>query len=100
MFLFLQAVAALGCVFATSPIVLSVLRFVTGFTLASCILSQYTFLIELVGPSKRTLAAVLSAKLWLPAAALDTTLAYLLGYWKYTVIAGSVSGFLLLPIYK
>ncbi|XP_020914661.1 organic cation transporter protein-like [Exaiptasia diaphana] len=97
--LFLMAAFSLCGAFVNSPIAVIIVRFCVGNGIASTMVSHYALSIELVGPTKRTFAGVATGLFWNVGGAIDVTIAYLLPYWRHTVIAGSIPGFLFLPFY-
>ena len=91
---------SLGSAFANSVIALCILRFCVGFSQIAAMVSHYALLVELVGPDKRTFAAMATTLLWKLGGAVVVIFAYIFPYWRHMVIAGSIPGFLFLPFYK
>ncbi|XP_020914882.1 organic cation transporter protein [Exaiptasia diaphana] len=78
----------------------SFLRFFMGFSVAGIMLSQYVYILELVGPSKRTMAGKLTDFGWVVGACYTVMLAYFIRDWRILLIVASLSAAVLLFTFK
>ena len=78
----------------------AIFRFGTGFAVAGAMLTQYVYVLELVGPSKRTMAGKVTDFGWVLGACVTVMLAYLIRTWRLLLLVGSLPGLLFLLAYK
>lgn len=68
------------------------LRFFVGFSLAGCMLTQFVYIVETVGPNKRTHAGKAHGSFWKFGAWGVVLLAYFVRDWRFHVLFGSLTG--------
>ncbi|KAK3752717.1 hypothetical protein QZH41_018692 [Actinostola sp. cb2023] len=78
----------------------ALLRFGAGFSLVGVMVTQYVYVLELVGPSKRTMAGKVTDFGWVLGACFTVMLAYLIREWRLLLLVGSVPGALFLFSFK
>ncbi|XP_031557646.1 organic cation transporter-like protein [Actinia tenebrosa] len=81
-----------GSSFANSIPLLIFLRFFVGFSLAGCMLTQFVYIVEMVGPNKRTHAGKAQGSFWKFGAWAVVLLAYFVRDWRLHILIGSLSG--------
>ncbi|KAJ7388480.1 hypothetical protein OS493_037390 [Desmophyllum pertusum] len=77
-----------------------VLRFMVGFSVVGVYLSQYIFVMELVGPSKRTAAGNLAGLFHNSFQASAVLISYFLRDWRMLILAFTVPAVLLFPFWR
>lgn len=82
-----QVVVGVASSFADCLSLLGLLRFFTGFFLASFMLSAYVYAIELLGPSRRAMGGQINHVFWSPGYCVTALWAYFIRDWRYLVIA-------------
>lgn len=76
------------------------LRFGSGFSIAGVMLTQYVYVMELVGPSKRTQSGKVTDFGWVLGACFTAMLGYLIREWRVLLLVGSAPGLLFLLTFK
>jgi hypothetical protein len=89
-FFFSKVVFAVGTYFADCPSLLALLRLGVGFYLVSMLLCQYVYIMEIVGPSRRTFAAKVQDFFWDIGDVACFTLAYLIRDWRLLTLVSTL----------
>lgn len=76
------------------------LRFVVGFSLTGVMLTQYIYVMELIGPTKRTLAGNLEFLFFNGFQPLFVGIAYFVRDWRHLILISTLPAVLLFPFWK
>ena len=68
------------------------LRFFVGLFLAGCMLTQFVYIVELVGPNKRTHAGKAQGLFWKFGSWAAVLIAYFFRDWRKNIMVGSLTG--------
>ena len=98
-FLF-QLVTGFGSAFVHSIPLFAVLRFMVGFGLTGVMLSQYIYLLELVGPNTRTAAGNMTYFYYNGFQMLFVLIAYFERDWRNLMMIVTLPAVLLFPFWK
>ena len=89
LFVFLQTVFSLGSAFVHSVILFAFLRAVTAACLVGFFVSHYVYILELVGPSYRTLACKFTGFFWVGGHLVMALVSYFIRYWRHLLLVAS-----------
>ncbi|XP_078357827.1 organic cation transporter protein-like [Oculina patagonica] len=95
-----MVIAGIASAFVHSIPLFAVLRFILGFSLTGVMLSQYIYVMELVGPSKRTAAGNLEFLFHNGFQPTFVLIAYFLREWRWLILTTIVPAVLLFPFWK
>jgi len=95
-----QLVSGFTSAFVYSIPLLAVLRFVVGFGLTGVMLSQYIYLLELVGPNTRTAAGNMTYFYYNGFQMLCVLIAYFERDWRNLIMIVTLPAVLLFPFWK
>ncbi|XP_032229103.1 organic cation transporter protein [Nematostella vectensis] len=82
----IMTILSFGTFFADCPSLLALLRFGVGFALASVMVCQYVYVIELVGPKARTMSGKVQDFFWDLGDILSFTCAYFIREWRMLIL--------------
>lgn len=97
---FLQLLTGFGSAFVHSIPLFAVLRFMVGFGLTGVMLAHYIYVMELVGPSKRTAVANMGLFLVSGFQMLFILIAYFERDWRNLLMIVTLPAVLLFPFWK
>lgn len=100
MYVFLQLVTGFGSAFVHSISLFAVLRFMVGFGLTGVMLPHFIYVMELVGPSKRTAVANMGLFLVAGFQMLFLLIAYFERDWRNLTMIVTLPAILLFPFWK
>ncbi|XP_001622468.2 organic cation transporter protein [Nematostella vectensis] len=76
------------------------LRFLVGFGLSGAMLSQFIYLMEIVGPKRRTLTGYVAYLFWGGFGLVILLFAYFIRGWRTLLLAGTLPAILLFPFWR
>ncbi|XP_031561203.1 organic cation transporter protein-like [Actinia tenebrosa] len=83
-------VSSIGTYFADCPSLLALLRLFVGFFLVSLMLCQYVYIIEIVGPRRRTFSGKIQDFFWDFGDVISFLLAYLIRDWRMLTLISTL----------
>lgn len=95
----LTATFSLGASFAHSLILFTILRFATAASLTGLFVVHYVYILELVGPSYRTMSGKCSGFFWVVGSSTAVLLAYYIRNWRTLLLVASCPPACLVFIY-
>lgn len=90
LYVYIQAIFTGAAAAADCLSLFSILRFGMGFSVAGSMLGQYVYVLELVGPSKRTMAGKVTDFGWVLGACFTAMLAYFIRDWRILLVVTSI----------
>ncbi|XP_048583116.1 organic cation transporter protein isoform X2 [Nematostella vectensis] len=87
---FIMIVCSAASSFADCLSLFALLRFGVGFSVTGLMLTQYVYVLELVGPTKRTAAGKVTDFFWVIGACATCLLGYLIRDWRILLLVGSL----------
>ena len=99
-FFLFQLVTGFGSAFVHSIPLFAVLRFMVGFGLTGVMLTHYIYVMELVGPAKRTAVANMGLFLVSGFQMLFILIAYLERDWRNMIMIVTLPAVFLFPFWK
>lgn len=97
---FLQVLTGFGSAFVHSIPLFAVLRFMVGFGLTGVMITHYIYVMELVGPTKRTAVANMGLFLVSGFQMLFLLIAYFERDWRKLIMIVTLPAALLFPFWK
>ena len=95
----LQAAFSVGASFSHNIILFAILRFATAASLTGFFVVQYVYILELVGPSFRTMSGKGSGFFWAIGSGASALLAYNIQYWRTLLLVASFPPLLFVVFY-
>ena len=95
----LQAAFSVGASFSYNIILFAILRFATAASLTGFFVVQYVYILELVGPSFRTMSGKGSGFFWAIGSGASALLAYNIRYWRTLLLVASFPPLLFVVFY-
>ena len=95
----LQAAFSVGASFSHNIILFAILRFATAASLTGFFVVQYVYILELVGPSFRTMSGKGSGFFWAIGSGASALLAYNIRYWRTLLLVASFPPLLFVVFY-
>ena len=89
MFILLQTLFSLGASFSKSLVLFAVLRFCTGACLTGFFVAHYVYILELVGPTFRTMSSKCSGFFWAAGSGAIALMAYYIRDWRTLLLVSS-----------